>query len=271
VGLDKNEFEDAASFSIWEALEGINRVVVADSAIPNRYHITAIYHRKEDSLLNYAIFENGRLEREFIIPLPENLKADLGNLVKLYENVRNLGRFDPNHCPIMEFQTYNGKNYFLQYHRARDFSQSEFTLDRTLQDGEIEVPFVRGATSKNGMNCKVTLYYAGERLVNFNPDGEDGSYDLNSGTFFTELQVKKRKVQIIDSDELEYSLAKIVGEHIQRSKLFKPQVSIIHDTKDVMNEEEVSDHYKRVRQTGENSYLDLHIVSDGRRAFIRRL
>jgi hypothetical protein len=157
-GTDEEKFKQNASFSIWEAIGGINRTVVADSAIPNRFHIMSFYLEKKrliggDYLFNYAIVENGKLIQEFIKPLPKDLRGDLAELTGIYEEIRNMDRFDPKHCPIMEFQTFNGKNYFLQYHRARDFSPAGFTLDRSLKDGETEVLFVRGATPEEGMDC----------------------------------------------------------------------------------------------------------------------
>lgn len=270
LGIDEDEFRQKTSFSVWESLGGANRTVIADSAIPNRYHVMTFRDKKGNHLYNYTIVEDGKSVQEFVMPLPEELKDGIGDLVGDYEQVRNLDRFDSNHCPIMEFQTVKGKNYFLQYHRARDFSPSDFSLERALQDGEVEVPFVRGATSKDGMDCKVTVYYAGQSTWDFNPDIEDGSYDLNYNFVFSELRVRDRKVQMIESRDFKFDLMKFVVDHLPRSKLFKPQVSIIHNIEDVMNGESVSDFYERTKE-GRNSYVDLNIVSDGRKAFVRRI
>ncbi len=270
LGIDEEEFRQKTSFSIWESLGGANRTVIADSAIPNRYHVMTFSDKKGSHLYNYTIVEDGKSVQEFVMPLPEELKDGIGDLVGDYEQVRNLDRFDSNHCPIMEFQTDNGKNYFLQYHRARDFSPSDFSLERTLQDGEIEVPFVRGATSKDGMDCKVTVHYAEESTWDFNPDIEDGSYDFHWNQVFPELRARDRKVQMMHGEKLDWELMKFVVNHLQRSKMFKPQVSIIHNIKDVMNGESVSDFYERTKE-GRNAYVDLHIVSDGRKAFVRRM
>jgi hypothetical protein len=270
LGLDEDNFRQQTSFSIWEALGGENRTVIADSAIPNRYHVMTFRDKKGNHLYNYAIVENGNLAQEFVMPLPEEIREGLGDLVETYEQVRHLDRFDSNHCPIMEFPTVNGKNYFLQYHRARDFSPIDFSLERALQDGEVEVQFVRGATSKDGMDCKVTVYYAGQSTWDFNPDIEDGSYDLHYNFVFSELRVRDRKVQMIASKDFKFDLMKFVVDHLPRSKLFKPQVSIIHNIEDVMNGESVSDFYERTKE-GKNAYVDLNIVSDGRKAFVRRI
>ena len=271
LGLDEDKFKKEISFSLWEEIGGIKRTVIADSAIPSRHHVTTFHPRKGKNIFNYTIVENGKISEEFIGPLPNELKEDLGKLVGIYEDVRRMERFDPNHCPIMEFRTHKGKNYFLQYHRARDFSPSEFTLNRELADGETEAQFVRGATPEDGMDCKVTVYYATSgNKWDFNPDDEDGSYDLHWNQVFPEIRVRKRKVQMTISKDLQWEIMKYVVGHFQRSKLFKPQVSIIHDIEDVMHGETVHDYYQKTLN-GENSYLNLHIVSDGRRAFIRRI
>ncbi len=270
LNLEEEEFKKQVSFSIWELLGGFNRTVIADSAIPNRHHVMTFYHGKGKSLYNYAITENGKLSQEFVTPLPEDLRNNLENLIGQYETVRHLDRFDQNHCPIMEFQTHNGRNYFLQYHRARDSSPSEFTLDRALEEGELEALFVRGATSKEGMDCKVTVYYARSLTWNLDPENEDGSFDLHYNQVFPELRLRKRKVQIINSEELNWDLMKFVVKHLQTSKLFKSQVSIIQDIDKLIPEESIKEYIQRTR-SGKNSYIDLHIVSDGRRAFVKRI
>lgn len=270
LDLDEDEFKQQTSFSIWEVLGGTNRTVIADSAIPNRHHIMTSREEKGNYLTNYAIIEDGELVQEFIDPLPEDFREGLKGLIGVYEQVRNLNRFDQNHCPIMEFQTYKGKDYFLQYHRARDFSPVGFTLERALGDGEIEVPFVRGSTLEDGMDCKVTVYYSGQPTLDFSSGSEDGSYDLHYDQIFSELVVKDRKVQMIPDKDLSWKLLEVIAKHVQRSKLFKPQVSIIHDIEDVLNGESVSDLYAKTKE-GRNAHVDLHIVSDGRRAFVKRV
>jgi len=269
LGIDEDKFKQDVSFSIWEAMGGINRTVVADSAIPDRYHVRSYINEGNRFYFNHTIVERGRLIQEFIMKLPSEF-MELGKLIETYEAVRNLERFDPNHCPIMEFQTHNGKDYFLQYHRARDFSQSEFALERELKDGESEVMFVRGTTPEEGMDCKVTVCYAIEKELDSDPKIEDGSYDFNCDEIISELRVRNRKVQMINSKRLETEFLKFVGIHMRNSRLFKPQVSIIHDIKDVLHGESLSD-YSKMSLSGKNSYLDLHIVSDGRRAFVQRI
>ena len=297
LGLDENEFRRQTTFSIWEALNGFNRTIIADSSIAGRHHVMTYYNKKDSYLFNYAIVQDGEIEQEFIKPLPEDLKSGLRSLVETYERVRNLGRFNPSHCPIMEFQTHNGKNYFLQYHRTIDFSPSTFTLERTLQNGEIEVPFVRGATSKSGMDCKVTVYYAGEWY--FDAKDEDGSFDLHYNWIFPELQSKRRKLQVISARDLDWELMSLVLKHSQRSKMFKPEISAIFPIEAVIRDNEVllggyenvhlgngqkyvprdpilKDgeeifNFSKEAKNGKNSYMNLHLVSDGRKAYVKRI
>ncbi len=274
LGLDEDKFKQEISFSFWELLDGLNRVVVADSAIPNRYHAMTYLERKGDipSLYNYAIVEGGIITQEFIKPLTTELKEQLPELLSFYEEVRTLGKFDRNHCPIMEIQTINGKNYFLQYHRTRDFLPSTFTLDRTLREGEIQVPFVRGATQRDGLTCKVTVYYSGSANWDFELQDEDGSWDLHTNHVFPELRVRHRKLQMnYPHGEVWWQLMKYVVNHAQKSKLFKPEVSIIADIEDFCkNGEDMEELYKRTKE-GRNSFMMLQVVSDGRKAFVKRL
>ncbi len=284
LNLDEKKFKEEVSFSYWELLKGYERVIIADSAIPRRYHImTSESYQEEKPLCNYALVEDGRIIKEFITPLPDELKAGLENLIGLYESVRTLSRFDSNHCPIIEAHTFIGKNYFLQYHRARDFEPAQFTLERALQEGEVEVPFVRGVTAPEGMDCKVTVYYAWQyawgngrdernEMILESKKEEEGSFDLHYKKAFSELRVRKRKTQIITMKrDLEWELLKFVIKHNDRSKLFKPQVSLILKADKIVNDEIIRKCADLTMRTGKNSYLNFHITSDGRRAFIRRI
>ena len=154
LGLDLDRFNSEVSFSFWEFIEGYNRIVVADSAVTGRYHVMT----KGPSALSYAIVEDGAVVKEFAYDLPAELTKGLPALIKTYEQVRNLGNFDPNHCPIMEIKTVCDENYFLQYHRTRDFEPTQFKLERELESGEIEAQFVRGATPPEGVTHKVIIY-----------------------------------------------------------------------------------------------------------------
>jgi hypothetical protein len=203
------------------------------------------------------------------LPLTDDLRDGLLGLIETYEAVRNLPRFDPNHCPIMEFQTSHGKDFFLQYHRTRDFDPVKFELTRQPIDGEIEVPFVRGATPPEGITARVAFQYAGafEGKLQLR-DYEEGSWDIHYSHVFPELMVRKRNLQMIymsSQSNLDFNLLKFVVHHEQRSKLFKPRVSVIHKIEDIITHED------RKRESDEDQYVNVYVVSDGKRAFIKRV
>ena len=66
-----------------------------------------------------------------------------------------------------------------------------------------------------------------------------------------------------------YSIAE---GHESRSRFFKPQVSILA-AKDTIHEllSDKEELEAKARKTGENQYIRLHVVADGRQAYVRRL
>ncbi|HII15706.1 MAG TPA: hypothetical protein HA362_05325 [Nanoarchaeota archaeon] len=278
LGYDEEKFRQDVSFSFWELLHGCaryNRAVVADSAIEGRYHIISYGYNKDFSKTNwetvsYIIAEAGSILKEYG-QSSEELKAGLPALLETYEKIRHLGRFDANHCPIMEFQTVDDRNYFLQYHRTRDFDPASFVLERGPVEREVEAPFVRGITPPEGMKCKVTVHYA---KGGDGTEEEDGSWDLDCSRLFSELRARKRKVQITDAQGrsgLSSILLQTCFGHDNRSMLFKPQVSLIAKFDDFFISQEDSDRLREMSKRGQNSYMVLDILSDGRRCFVKRL
>ncbi|MBW2965517.1 hypothetical protein KY342_00265, partial [Candidatus Woesearchaeota archaeon] len=277
LNLDKDKFKDEISFSFWEVIPGVNRTVIADSAVKGRYHIMS-FRGEYPFVVNYSIFEDGKPAKSLATPLPQELQNSLADLVELYENIRHLNRFDANHCPIMEFQTAeNGRNYFLQYHRTRDFKPTTFKLEREPEKDEIEPWFVRGATLPEGADYKVTLIYGGmvhrvdkDKYEVKLLEKEDGSFDNHYYGVFVELMTKKRKIQIITEGNFDFSIRKLIAHHYPRSQTFKPEVSLLmHE--DIFRDCNYRQLYEKARETGEDQYMDLHVVSDGTRAFIKKL
>lgn len=272
--ISLGDFRKEAGFSIWQALRGYKKVIVADTCIAKRWHVMTQFHHKGKYFHNYGILEEGKPIKQFIQNMTPELEKDTWRLIEGYERIRNLPHFDNNHCPIMEFITSENKDYFLQYHRCRDFVPVDFTLDREPEEGEKVVPFVRGATGKEGMTAKVTVYYAKSEDFGFDADIEEGSYDFHWNNVFPELQVRKRKLQCMEikgDSNLELKLLKVTVGHDSRSKMFKPQVSIIHDIDDILNGEKTEEIYERTKTTGKNQYIDLRVVSDGRKAYVKRI
>ena len=218
--------------------------------------------------------------------IPDTL---LEEFIETYEEIRHLKNFDPNHCPIMEFMTIGNKNYFLQYHKTRDFEPSTFVLDRPRKKGEKPTWFVRGATSPEGMTVKTTIQYSAlwTELSNIpNPQDEEGSFDFHYKNVFSDIMSRRRKLQIeVERHNLKSAFIKGIDRgHLPAAKLFKPEVSII------MNERYRSYQRSEVKNWSNNLKnkfphhsgkdeilnqpnftIDLHVISDGRKAYISRV
>jgi hypothetical protein len=276
--IEVDDFRKEVSLSIWERLGGLNRTVVADTAIKGRYHIlTNNGKHGEDWLVNYVMIEDGKVVTEHVKPLPDEQRALLPNLVEIYEKVRDLSNFDSNHCPIMEFQTVDNKHYFLQYHRTRDFSEAEFVLDREAKKGEVEASFVRGATPAEGMVVNTTLldgdWNSGKDYIDHSlPIGEEGSFDFHYLSIKSEILVRNRKLQVIEKGHVSHLFLELGIDHEQKSKIFKPQVSIVTEKRALrQDEKELEELFEKAHETGEDQKVPIYVISDGRRAFVSRI
>lgn len=273
--IEQDKFKEGTTFSYWQLMQGWERKIVVDSAINGRYHIMTTRLEGEDTdILSYVIYDNGKVI-EFIRPLTDNLRDGLTGLIEKYENIKNLDRFDRNHCPVMEFITSEDlKNYFLQYHRTRDFEASKFALERAPKKDEIEVPFVRGATNEYGETLKITEVYADiwkkEAFLNL-LDNEEGSFDEHHNWIFTEIMSGRRQLQIIDEKVNRFALTKVVTDHVRTSALFKPKISVIMDAEKLKKyEHEFHNLWKKAKEACEDQHINVHIVSDGRKAYVKR-
>lgn len=268
LNISEKKFINEISFSYWEIIEGYNRAVIADSAIKGKYHIIC----EGVSPANYTIFDNGKIN-SFCNKLPSELEEDLPKIIELYEEIRNLDKFDSNHCPIMEFQSSidNGKvrNFFLQYHRTRDFEPSDFVIERGPEKNEVKSRVVRGKTPPEGINVKAILVYGFESLDCYNnwklSEQEDARMTYTHNRPFSEIMSRRRKVNLIDYKSLKHILT-----HFLKSTLFKPELSIIN-SKELYTQEEYSLMLKNARETKTNQTIDFHVISDGRKAYIKRI
>lgn len=280
LGIDPSEFEDEISYSLWEELGGLNRRVFADSAVLGRYHITTLGDCMR--MVNYTIVEDGKILESHPRPLPIELEEGLLNLIDVYEKIRHLSNFDPIHCPIMEFQTFDGKDYFLQYHRTRDFEPMDFELDRELKQGEHRALFVRGATSPEGKVFRATFRYAGwENMIPYTkwplPDVEEASFDIHYNYVFSEIMTRRRQAQFNElGDNVHkntWHFLEFAAGHNNYSKLMKPGLflSSYCERHFGISEEESELTFRRAQETGENQCVDIYVISDGKKAYVKRV
>ena len=80
----------------------------------------------------------------------------------------------------------------------------------------------------------------------------------------------KRKLQIIQKNNHEIVLSLAAMGHIQRSKIIKPQISVIY-SEDIIREGEDEKIYEKAKSTSEDQKIKVHVVSDGRRALLKRI
>jgi hypothetical protein len=264
-GMTPEEFKQGVSFSLWEMLGGNNLAMTADSAVPNKYHV---FRKKFVPVGEYFSIENGKITYQ-TTEIPPNLMKSIMNLPSFYEQVRNLPNFNPTHCPIIEAQIVDGKTYFLQYHRGRDFEPAGFELG-TPNAKQKEVMFVRGATEREGRWCILTMEYNvwGGRPL---PEKYDGYFGFEGyNTVYTEMLLRRTGVWVKYSRKQEGGLPDDLDHmatHRGMSQLFKPEISIIMGENTLLEAD-----YEKMIMTSHRLKGDLQIpirlVSDGRKAFI---
>ena len=174
----------------------------------------------------------------------------------------------------MEFQTVGGINYFLQYHRTRDFKPTTFSLDREIKKGEVEAFLVRGVTPPEGLTVNTTLAYAGwalgEDYEKWNLNDEDASFDIHYNMVLYEIGSRKRKAQFIRGYGINDILWEIAIGHTSRSHIFKPEVSLIVPRNTLYEDDELELLFKEAERTGKDQSIKIHVVSDGRKAYVKR-
>lgn len=273
-GINSEDFGKEVSLSFWEHLQGFNSHIITDSAVKERYHITTTgIDSKEGFFFNYVLINKGSVVRNLVQPLPNELMNNLGNLVEIYETVRNLERFDPNHCPIMEFQVSNGKNYFLQYHKTRDFKETTFKLERPVEEGETEAQFVRGATPPEGTTCNALVYYSASytKLWDKIIQTDEASFDFHYNYMYSEAVYRQRKLQLrLFEHSLDWSMAKLYS-HTGLSTMFKPEVYLMINESDNIPGKDERTRMVQGARNGVDQSIKVRVVSDGTRAYIKRI
>ncbi|HEV7701978.1 MAG TPA: hypothetical protein VGO63_00840 [Candidatus Paceibacterota bacterium] len=263
LGIKPKEFFDKVSYSYWEKIEGLNRSAIADSAIPERYHI---FSSKGYKYHNYAIIDKGKLVLNAPMEITDELKYGINEVIEFYEKIRNMEGFDPKHCPIIEFQTHEDKNYFLQYHRTREMEPSTWELKRNLEEGEIEATYARGVTPPEGITLEVAMYYPPKYKAQ---EKEDASFDFHYDFDFSEIMSRRRIVNFSHRNQRDLALHTI-DLHLPKSKLFNSKLSISIDGKD-LPKGLPSQLYKETKKTKKPARVKIRVVSDGRKAYVKFL
>jgi len=170
--------------------------------------------------------------------------------------------------------------YFLQYLHGRKYQPVEYRLDREPEAGEVVSQWVRGVTPEEGIVCDTRFWYRNEALMAVLQE-EDASFDFHYNSVFSELMTPRRKVQFVLSNDLYDMALKSIDMHLQKSKLFRPDVSVSLNDKDLVKIAPEFDYVLNGISTedvlnlfGVKDFQDFHlklrIISDGRKAYIKK-
>lgn len=246
------------SYSYWEKLGGFNRSIVADSTIKGRYHMFTTKFPNH----NYLIWDNEEIILNTQFELDQELFEGIPNVIEFYETIRNLSNFNSNHCPIIEFQTVNDKNYFLQYHRTRDFVESSFTLDRDSEKDEVEIGYIRGSTQPEG-----EIFNFQNWPINFSTVDKFDSARTGYGMLSEYMSLNYR---LLLAGYTRERLAFHTIDHQGKSPIFKPQIFMSDRDLRFATEGEI---IKAVEKNQEEPIIEIPIklVSDGRKAYVKRM
>lgn len=84
--------------------------------------------------------------------------------------------------------------------------------------------------------------------------------------------VRRRGLQILRVDSLDLAPMRIVHGHFQRLKLFKPKISVVVPAEwNIYTDEESILWRKEVLVTQRDKTLDLFVIRDGRKAYLKRV
>jgi len=224
---------DETQYSFWQYIEGSNVTVTADSAIDDRYHVLANAPAKGAPRSHSWQITNENGHPTAGIEDDEMLTSEVtAKVIQAYEAIRNMPNFAPEHCPIMELQMdTEGRIWFLQYHRARDFQAARDALNPTDfpdNQGWQQVEAVRGAID-SPITLQTALWYPdyyGSRRSRYQlPEAEDASTDWHWDWALTEVLARRRLGYIAQSSRHNIYDG-LAAAHDRRSKWFKPVVAV---------------------------------------------
>ncbi len=274
MNVRRDDFLKDLSYSYWKLLGGYNQSIIADNAVPGRYHVFTTAAKAPSVNYNYCMIEGARV----ILSKGSNLGGLLdedaiikgaATFVDYYESVRWLKKFDPSHCPIIECQWVDGVHYFLQYHRTRDAEPARFKLTEGRKGDEVEALFVRGATPPEGIVVNAAISTDSQwrtKLFEY----EEASYNWGEEVY-DELMTRRRCVQLMNKSCLEVLAYNACVGHLPRSFMFKPRISVVTNFSDESFRGLSRQAAEETRRTGVLFCVPLLVRSDGRRALARIL
>jgi len=234
-GQSENDFVRDLSYSFWEYIPGKNVAVVADDAIPDRYHITTMGKKEFGGGIYLPDgIEEAEYPKEYPAQKDPLDAATRAALIETYEAIRQLPRFAARNCPIMEMQLgEDGTIWFLQYHKARPFRPTSERLDPSdypAKDGWFKAEAVRGALG-SFVTLQTALWYTVHprraSMPGYVPGpSEEASFDLHYDTGLTEYISPRRIAYLSNKSYQRTYLDMSDGCHEVRSRWFKPHAAL---------------------------------------------
>lgn len=291
LDTDVNDVLSEQSFSISEYIKGINHTVLVDKDISWKYYIVSNWYFDvwEESqtymdmiiIQDWEIIENwGSFFARKKWTLDHNSRQikdrrvfDHMKLIEEYEKIRNLDKFDCNHAPIMEFQTwFDEQQYFLQYHKwAESRKKERFILDRELKEWEFESPFFRWVTWPEWLTMDVWTYYFSDETKSWwalTLEDEEASFDFHYDDIFTQLMIRKRKAQFDSFTNFQWQSMLLCSGHTRIAEVFKPDI-YVWIPKEVMNEINFTKMFEITNAMEKWFKLKMHVVSDWKRCIVK--
>lgn len=283
---EPNSYASKVSESYWEGIPGVNVTCVADDAVEGRYHLFGFRYKNHDgsmpTMYAGAITEaDGSIQRITETGKgADRLTTRFKEVIDFYNKVRGLDRFNPDHCPIMEVQLsdIDDQLYFLQYHRSRDAAPVPQQLDASNYDpreGWFKADAVRGAYL-GGRALQLAMWYRGVRSGNVNAWGmqfpEDGSTSGDISFWTLDEVIARQRIAQLMSTSFNREYDKIAANHGPRSRMFKPQVSMLTNPPeryDYIPEELSKEALILGVRENKEVRIKTDVVSDGRDGFFR--
>ena len=282
-GLDTQTFLSDLTFSIWGHIAGANRFMFQNPVDPNKYFVgTCIkdgdfmnsrYGVHSMGLYMHIITKDGdtkALFRDPSISMPDWIGAygSPRDLIEFYEGIRSVDCFNPQHIPIVEFQSdHLGRQWFLQYHRGREpQAEVDFQIPRYPEKVFTKFKLAIGVTPEDGIELDVAIAWA---------DGLDLNTDYRAPEL--ELVARANVPVLLSSTSTSYTFEAGIADHGPRSTWSKSPLVLFHEAntgryKGVANLPVALTRDAEVQELTpgiEVMFARMHVVSDGMSAIAR--
>ncbi len=244
-------------FSIWEWIKGNNYCLVADTWSQNAFYVYDLnWFWDPTTHISWEDWDNEE--------------------IRIYNWIRSRNLFPAWNCPIIELAEKDGVWYFLQYLKTQNTQYADFNINEIPKD-YIEADFIRGITPSWGI--ELTIYNAHHYHEESRPSPT--WFYVTNGTnkhpqFRFDIERMTSEVDVVllwATDEWIDNYGGILNValyHYGRSMIHKPKLFLILWKSGWYSRDGKFDQVTP-RNTEEWISIVVHIISDGKRAIIKRV